>query len=133
MTYTDLDNIRLPEEVLKLEEAGKTYKEILRVKSKVATQDAEDFVVLAYLEKTGVYGKLRDILFDVYYGKKFPNPLPRICSKIEDYSYQEQADLLTLDDVEEIIYREDQTVEHAYFGELNIKNYFAACKPPIII
>lgn len=49
-------------------------------------EEAEEFILLAYMEKTGIYQKLRDIMYDIYYGKKFPNPLPRICVRIEDFN-----------------------------------------------
>lgn len=126
LTYMELDLQREPEEVLNMETACDNFQDIIKLKSNVTHRESEEFIVLAYLEKTGVYQKMRDILFDVYYGKKFPNPLPRICSKLEDFSYKEQADLLTVEDVEDLIYKDDQRVEPAFFGEIPIKDYFSS-------
>lgn len=127
LTYLSLDNERIPSEVLDMTKARTNFKDILKFKSKISEDEADDFIILAYLEKTGVYQRLRDILYDVYYGQKFPNPLPRICTKIENFSFKEQQDNLLLSDIEETIYREDQTVTNAYFGNLEVKHYFSCC------
>jgi hypothetical protein len=84
---------------LDLADSVKHFKSIIKLKSAVPPKQEEEFIILAYLEKTGVYKKLRDILYDVYYGIKFPNPLARISTKIEQYSYKKQTDKLVIDDV----------------------------------
>lgn len=58
----------------------------MKLKTAIDNEEAQEFILLAYMEKTGIYKKLREILYDIYYGMKFPNPLPKICNKIELFS-----------------------------------------------
>ena len=80
------------------------------------------------MEKTGIYQKMRDVLFDVYYGKKFPNPLPRICNKIEDFNRKYSDVILSKNVIEEELYRPDSKIEEAEFAAKKVKDYYWASK-----
>ena len=83
---------------------------------------------MAYMEKTGIYQKLRDVLYDVYYGKKFPNPLPRICNKIEDFNRKYSDVILSKNVIEQELYRPDTRIEEAEFAGKKVKDYYWASK-----
>jgi hypothetical protein len=111
-----------------LETATKNFKQIVKLKSAVNNEEAEEFIILAYMEKTGIYQKLRDLLYDIYYGKKFPNPLPKICIKIEEYNRVYSDVVLSKNVIEDEIYRPDTKVEEALNAGKKIQNYYWASR-----
>lgn len=78
------------------------------------------------MEKTGIYQKLRDLLYDIYYGKKFPNPLPKICNKIEEYNRTFSDIILSKNVIEDEIYRPDIKLAEAVNAGKKIQNYYWA-------
>lgn len=132
LKYIDLDAQRLPLTTLSLEKATNNFKKIVKLKSAIPQQESEEFIILAYLEKTGIYQKLRDILYDVYYGKKFPNPLPRIIMKIEEFNRKFSEVILSRQVVEEELYRADTKLEEAKSGGKVVADYFRATNQDVI-
>lgn len=114
---------------MSLDTACKNFKQIVKLKSAVNNEEAEEFIILAYMEKTGIYQKFRDLLYDIYYGKKFPNPLPKICNKIEEYNRVFSDVILSKNVIEDEIFRPDTRVEEAVNAGKKIQNYFWASKP----
>lgn len=115
-------------QTLALDKAVASFKNIVKLKNAIAEDEATEFIILAYTEKTGIYVKLRDLLYDIYYGKKYPNPLPRICTNIEMFNRQYSDVVYSTNAIEEEIYRPDTRVEEAHNGGKKIMNYYWASR-----
>lgn len=109
-----------------IDKAVSSFKSIVKLKNAIADDEATEFIILAYTEKTGIYIKLRDLLYDIYYGKKYPNPLPRICNSIEVFNRQYSEVILSTNVIEEEIYRPDTRLEEAQNAGKKIANYYWA-------
>lgn len=128
LTYLGLERIRLPLTTLSLDTAVSNFKQIVKLRSAVPGDEAEEFVILAYMEKTGIYQKLREVLYDTYYGKKFPNPLPRICNRIEEFNRKFSEVILSKQMIDEELFRADVTVSEAVCAGRKIQDYYWASK-----
>lgn len=125
LTYNLLDKMRQPKYTLSLDKALENFKKIVKLKNSVSTEESEEFVLLAYMEKTGIYSKIRDILYDIYYGKKYPNPLSRICMKIEMFNKKYSDIILSKSMIEEELYRNDMIIQEGVNAGRKIPNYYS--------
>lgn len=131
-TYKIFENTRQSSQLQDLDACIKNFNKLLKTPTSISSEESTAFLLIEYLEATGVTAKIRKILYNVYFKKKIPNPLPKIVHKMEKYSLTQSSKLLSFEEIKQFFFFPEENISQLYQGYEPVNNYSTAITEGIL-